>query len=92
MVIPSLSSPTEENNAKTHNLFAYVSVQNENAQDKKPKPRHAQIRKCNITNYHKVSNLILKEVKMFYASFLGFSATSPLLLSDADCNFYENMV
>ncbi|TKY54560.1 WD repeat-containing protein 75 [Spatholobus suberectus] len=63
MVVPSMLSPLEENNAKTPNVFSYVSVQNRNAQDNRPKPHCGQIRKCNLTNYHSVSNLILKETE-----------------------------
>ncbi|KAJ1433474.1 WD40/YVTN repeat-like-containing domain superfamily [Sesbania bispinosa] len=63
MVIPSVLSPPQENNAKTPNVFAYVSVQVENAQDNKLKPLRGQIRKCNLTNYQTVSNLILKETE-----------------------------
>ncbi|XP_057417123.1 uncharacterized protein LOC130711489 [Lotus japonicus] len=63
MVIPAILSPPEENNARQPNVFAYVSVQDENAQDNRPKPRRGQIRKCNLTNYHAISNHILKETE-----------------------------
>ncbi|RDX65834.1 WD repeat-containing protein 75, partial [Mucuna pruriens] len=63
MVVPSILSPPKENDAKTPNVFAYVSVQNRNAQDNHPKPRFGQIRKCNLTNYKAVSNITLKETE-----------------------------
>ncbi|XP_061361499.1 uncharacterized protein LOC133305332 [Gastrolobium bilobum] len=63
MVIPSILSPPEENNAKAPNIFAYVSVQDRNAQDNRPNPLCGQIRKCNLKNYQTVSHLILKETK-----------------------------
>lgn len=58
-------SPPEENNGKIPNVFAYVSIQKENGQDNSLKPRAAQIRKCNLTNYHKLGNLVLKEVTIY---------------------------
>ncbi|KAL2338651.1 hypothetical protein Fmac_013097 [Flemingia macrophylla] len=66
MVVPSLLSPREETDAKKrHDVFAYVSLQNDNANAKEncPKPSCGQIRKCNLTNFHAVSSLILKETE-----------------------------
>nr|KYP57483.1 WD repeat-containing protein 75 [Cajanus cajan] len=64
MVVPSLLSPREENDAKTRpDVFAYVSVQNPNAEANCLSPRCGQIRKCNLTNFHAVSSLILKETE-----------------------------
>ncbi|XP_027329589.1 WD repeat-containing protein 75 [Abrus precatorius] len=62
MVIPSILSPPEENRAKTPNVIAYVSVQDTNAQDNRPKPRRGQLRKCNLTN-QTLSKMILKETE-----------------------------
>ncbi|XP_019442367.1 PREDICTED: WD repeat-containing protein 75-like [Lupinus angustifolius] len=58
MVIPSLLRPAEENNAKSPNVFAYVSVQPSKAQESLHK-----IKKCNLTNYRAVSKLIIKETE-----------------------------
>ncbi|XP_016201344.1 WD repeat-containing protein 75 isoform X2 [Arachis ipaensis] len=54
MVIPSFLGSPEENNAKTANVFAYVSVHDGKAW---------QIRKCSLTNYRKVGKLVLKETE-----------------------------
>ncbi|XP_057726673.1 uncharacterized protein LOC130942019 [Arachis stenosperma] len=54
MVIPSFLGSSEENNAKTANVFAYVSVHDGKAW---------QIRKCSLTNYQKVGKLVLKETE-----------------------------
>nr|XP_025607158.1 WD repeat-containing protein 75 isoform X3 [Arachis hypogaea] len=54
MVIPSFLGSSEENNAKTANVFAYVSVHDGKAW---------QIRKCSLTNYQNVGKLVLKETE-----------------------------
>jgi hypothetical protein len=59
-VIPSLLSPEEEISEKKH--FAYVCMQTENEKDNRPKLCSAQIRKCNLTDFHKLSIITLKEV------------------------------
>ncbi|CAJ1941827.1 unnamed protein product [Sphenostylis stenocarpa] len=65
LVVPSVLFTREENDAKSSpNVIAYVSVENRDAQDKRPKPRFGQIRKCNLTNFHTVSNLILRETEL----------------------------
>lgn len=84
-MIPAILSPPEENNARQPNVFAYVSVQDENAQDNRPKPRRGQIRKCNLTNYHAISNHILKEVK-----FDGSCLLQVFLLLKFSCYFVNN--
>ncbi|KAG5112543.1 hypothetical protein JHK82_035812 [Glycine max] len=63
MVVPSILSPREENGKKTANAIAYVSVQVINAPDNRPKPLYGQIRKCNLTHFRSVSQLILKETE-----------------------------
>ncbi|KAK7388529.1 hypothetical protein VNO78_23347 [Psophocarpus tetragonolobus] len=65
MVVPSLMSAPEESDAKSPNVFAYVSVsvQGRNPPDGRPKPRYGLIRKCNLTHFRRVSNLILKETE-----------------------------
>ncbi|AES92286.2 putative transcription factor WD40-like family [Medicago truncatula] len=61
MVIPSLLSPEEEISEKKH--FAYVCMQTGNEKDNRPKLCSAQIRKCNLTDFHKLSTITLKETK-----------------------------
>lgn len=62
-MVPSVLSTREEKDAKSSpNVIAYVSVESRNTQDNRPKPLFGQIRKCNLTNFHSVSNLILREV------------------------------
>ncbi|BAT76749.1 hypothetical protein LR48_Vigan627s003400 [Vigna angularis] len=64
LVVPSALSTREEKDAKSSpNVIAYVSVESINAQDNRPKPRFGQIRKCNLTNFHTVSSLILRETE-----------------------------
>ncbi|CAJ2649782.1 unnamed protein product [Trifolium pratense] len=63
MVIPSLLSTPEESSGKKKNVYAYVCMQTENGKDNKPKLCTAQIRKCNLTNYNKLSKVTLKETK-----------------------------
>ncbi|XP_014509948.1 WD repeat-containing protein 75 [Vigna radiata var. radiata] len=64
LVVPSALSTREEKDAKSSpNVIAYVSVESRNAQDNRPKPRSGQIRKCNLTNFHTVSSLILRETE-----------------------------
>ncbi|XP_019463627.1 PREDICTED: WD repeat-containing protein 75-like [Lupinus angustifolius] len=58
MVIPSILRIPEENNAKSPNVFAYVSVLPSKAQQSLHK-----IRKCNLTNYQVASKLVLKETE-----------------------------
>ncbi|KHN22690.1 WD repeat-containing protein 75 [Glycine soja] len=62
-VVPSILSPREENGKKTANAIAYVSVQVINAPDNRSKPLYGQIRKCNLTHFRSVSQLILKETE-----------------------------
>ncbi|KAL5065971.1 hypothetical protein RYX36_027708 [Vicia faba] len=63
MVIPSLLSSPEEKSGNQQNVYAYVCMQTENDKDNKPKLRSAQIRKCNLTSFHKLSKFTLKETK-----------------------------
>ncbi|ESW26740.1 hypothetical protein PHAVU_003G144100 [Phaseolus vulgaris] len=64
LVVPSVLSTREEKDAKSSpNVIAYVSVESRNTQDNRPKPLFGQIRKCNLTNFHSVSNLILRETE-----------------------------
>ena len=61
-MIPSILCQQEENNAKTPNIFAYVSVQDKIELDNRSKSLRGQIRKCNLTNSRMSGKQILKEV------------------------------
>ncbi|KAL2960870.1 hypothetical protein AAZX31_17G060300 [Glycine max] len=64
MVVPSILSPREENGKTPPNVIAYVSVQGIKAPPDNPtKPLYGQIRKCNLTHFRSVSNLIMKETE-----------------------------
>ncbi|XP_058755460.1 uncharacterized protein LOC131628646 [Vicia villosa] len=65
MVIPSLLSSSEEKSGNQQNVYAYMCMPIENDKDKdnKPRIRTAQIRKCNLTNFQKLSNFTVKETK-----------------------------
>lgn len=83
--MPSALSTREEKDAKSSpNVIAYVSVESRNAQDNRPKPRSGQIRKCNLTNFHTVSSLILREViflRMNYCIMKGWTVKNSTLMS-----------
>lgn len=62
-MVPSVLSTREEKDAKSSSdVVAYVSVESRNPHENRRKPRFGQIRKCNLTNFHSVSSLILREV------------------------------
>lgn len=65
-MVPSALSTSEEKDAKSSpNVIAYVSVESRLAQDNRPNAGFGQIRKCNLTNFHTVSSLILRQVIVF---------------------------
>lgn len=79
-MIPSILSQPEDN-AKTPNTVAYVSVQDEKALGNHPKALRGQIRKCNLTNSRMGGKLILKEVKLdSYFAAISVQRTVKLLL------------
>ncbi|KAI5414997.1 uncharacterized protein LOC127135035 [Lathyrus oleraceus] len=63
MVIPSLLSSPEQKSGNQQNIYAYVCMQTENDKDNKPKLCSAQIRKCNLTSFQRLSKFVLKETK-----------------------------
>uniref|UniRef100_A0A9I9DF46 WD repeat-containing protein 75 second beta-propeller domain-containing protein n=1 Tax=Cucumis melo TaxID=3656 RepID=A0A9I9DF46_CUCME len=63
MVIPSLLGQPLERDAKSGDLFAYVSVENIGVKDGKPVPVRGQILKCNLTKSRLAAGVILAETQ-----------------------------
>lgn len=63
-VIPSLLGQPLERDAKSGDLFAYVSVENIGVKDGKPVPMRGQILKCNLTKSRLAAGVILAEVQL----------------------------
>lgn len=64
MVIPSLLSQQSENNEKSHDIYAYISVEDiKSEKNKHRKELHGQILKCNLSKSRLVPGVILSESK-----------------------------
>lgn len=89
-VIPSILGQPANGDEKQSQVFAYVSVEDTEVQENKPKALCGQIRKCNLTKSRLAGGLILGEVLSFVTLYyiILFFLCILFLFTLYDCSFH----